>query len=41
LISHEGTEVLNRDNLHEIAYIWFKQSPHRIQLPKEQAEQQC
>jgi len=33
LISHEGPEVLSLDDLREIAYIWYKQSPRRMQLP--------
>jgi len=33
LISQECPEVLNKDSLHEIAYIWFKQSPVATQNP--------
>jgi len=33
LISHEGPELLSRQDLQEIAYFWYRQSPRRIQLP--------
>jgi len=33
LISHEGPELLSRQDLQEIAYYWYRQSPRRIQLP--------
>jgi hypothetical protein len=31
--THEGPELLSRQDLQKIAYCWYRQSPRRIQLP--------
>ena len=33
LIAQEGPEVLTRENLKDLVYVWYSQKPRRIQLP--------
>ena len=40
LISQEGPEILSRNELFDIVYIWYKSGDRRIQLPDRTALQQ-